>query len=289
METESRKVLREVTYKYPPSTFYSCSDFFRTLHKQTKTETRNYSYRQLSVDLGFSATNLVHLIVQGKRPVTERAAGKIVDALDLRKDERRYFLALARLTREKSSDEIARTFREALEIRSGMITSRLEQDQFAYYSEWYHAVIREMVALEEFQPDGRWIASFVRPAISAKQAQDSLDLLQKLKLIQKDPVSGRFVQTNHIISTGPEVMSLSVQKFHQESIPHGLEAMVTTPPELRHISALVLSVSGSQFEKIKQEIELFQQRLLELERDRTLSKPDRVVRLNMQLFPSCLL
>ncbi|WP_141733674.1 TIGR02147 family protein [Oligoflexus tunisiensis] len=289
MDTESRKVLREVTHRFPPSTFYSCSDFFRTLHKQTKNETRNYSYRQLSVDLGFSATNLVHLIVQGKRPVTERAATKIVEALDLKRDERRYFLALARLTREKSSEDISRTFREALEIRSGMITSRLEQDQFAYYSEWYHAVIREMVMLDEFQPDGRWIASVIRPAISAKQAEESLELLQKLNLIQKDPDTGRFVQTNHIISTGPEVMSLSVQKFHQESIPHGLEAMVTTPPELRHISALVLSVSASQFEKIKQEIELFQQRLLELERDRSQGNPDRVVRLNMQLFPSCLM
>ncbi len=289
METESRKLLREVSHKHPPSTFYNCSDFFRTLHKQTKNETRNYSYRQLSVDLGFSATNLVHLIVQGKRPVTERAAGKIVDALDLRKDERRYFLALARLTREKASEEIARTFREALEIRSGMITSRLEQDQFSYYSEWYHAVIREMVSLEEFQADARWIAGHVRPAISVKQADESLELLQKLKLIQKDAETDRFVQTNNIISTGPEVMSLSVQKYHQESIPHGLEAMVTAPPDLRHISALVLSVSAAQFEKIKQEIELFQQRLLELERDRSEGKPDRVVRLNMQLFPSCLL
>ncbi|MCX6128213.1 MAG: TIGR02147 family protein [Proteobacteria bacterium] len=289
MEPFSRQVLREVTHQYPPSSFYNCSDFFRTLHKQTKTQTRNYSYRQLSVDLGFSATNLLHLIVQGKRPVTEKAASKIVASLDLKRDERRYFLTLARLTRGKSSEEISRTFREALEIRSGMISSRLEQEQFAYFSEWYHSVIREMIVLEEFQSDPKWIATHIRPAITIKQAEESLELLQKLKLIQYDSLTGRFVQTSHIISTGPEVLNLSVQKFHQESIPHGMEAMVTSSAESRHISGLVLAVSSGQFEKIKQEIELFQQRLLELESDRSGAKADRVVRLNMQLFPSCLL
>ena len=289
MESESNKLLRIVTGKNPPSAFYNCSEFFRTLHKQTKLQTKNYSYRQLSLDLGFSATNLVHLIVQGKRPVTEKAASKIVDALDLKRDERRYFLALARLTRDKSSEDISKSFREVLEIRSGMIGSRLEQDQFAYYGEWYHALIREMVALDQFQADPRWIASVVKPAISVKQAEESLELLEKLKLIKKDAETGRFVQTNHVISTGPEVMSLSVQKYHQESIPHGLEAMVTTAPEHRHISALVLSVSALQFQKIKQEIELFQQRLLELEKNRSDGCPDRVIQLNMQLYPSCLL
>jgi uncharacterized protein (TIGR02147 family) len=259
------------------------------LHRQTKAAARQYSYRQLSVDLGFSATNLVHLIVQGKRPVTERAAGKIVEALDLRRDERRYFLALAKLTRDKDSEDLSRTFREALEIRSGMLTSRLEQDQFSYYSEWYHAVIREMVLLEDFQSDPKWIAANIRPSITVKQAEESLELLKKLQLIRFDPESQRCVQTNQIISTGPEVMSLSVQKYHRESIPHGIESMVNMAPEKRHISALVLCISGPQFEKIKQEIELFQQRLLELERDRTEGKPDRVVRLNMQLFPACLL
>ncbi len=286
METETRKILREVSHRFPPSSFYNCSDFFRILHKQTKAEAKSYSYRQLSVDLGFSATNLVHLIVQGKRPVTEKAAGKIVESLDLRRDERRYFLALARLTREKVSEKIASSFREVLEIRSGMLTSRLEQDQFAYYSEWYNAVIREMVNMEQFQADPKWISLHIRPSITAKQAEEALELLKKLNLIRFDEELGRYTQTNQIISTGPEVMSLSVQKFHQESIPHGLDSMVNSTPDQRHISALILCVSGSQFEKVKQEIELFQQRLLELEGDRSAGPPDRVVRLNMQLFPA---
>jgi len=287
METETRRILRDISNRYPPSSFYNCSDFFRTLHKQAKAEARQYSYRQLSVDLGFSATNLVHLIVQGKRPVTENAASKIVDALDLRRDERRYFLALARLTRERTSDEISKTFREALEIRSGMLTTRLEQDQFAYFSEWYHAVIREMVTLKDFRPDPKWIAANVKPIISVKQAEEAFELLRKLELIELNPETGRYVQTKRTISTGPEVMSLSVQKFHQESIPHGVEALVNTSSSQRHVSGLVLCVSQGQFEKIKQEIELFQQRLLELEADQSPEEPDRVVRLNMQLFPAC--
>jgi hypothetical protein len=52
------------------------------------------------------------------------------------------------------------------------------------------------------------------------------------------------------------------------------------------ISGLVLSVNATQLEQLKQEMELVQQRLLELELDRSAGQPTMVVKLNMQLFPA---
>lgn len=286
MEIQTKQVLREVTVKFPPSSFYSAGEFFRTLHKQIKAEIKQYSYRQLSVDLGFSPTNLVHLIVQGKRPVTEKAAQKIVDSLDLKREERRYFLALAQLTRDKSKEQAAKTFAEALSIRHGMMAYRVQDEESAYFSEWYHSIVREMVLLENFQADPQWIAEHIQPAITPHEAEESLRLLERLKLIQKDPLSGRYVQREQVLSSGAEVDAQLVDKYHRDSIQHGLRALQSFDSDQRHVSALVLGLTPSQLERVRQEIEVFQQKLFEIERNRGDDQPNNIVRLNVQLFPS---
>lgn len=288
MKTPSRQLLKEIAARHPPGEFYSCADFFKKLYQGAKESLDSYSYRQLAVDLGFTATNVMHLIIQGKRNVSEKAAHQIAGLLNLRHDQRRYFLALAQITREKTPDDVNATFRKALEIRSDMISSKLEQEQYSYYAEWYHSVIREMLILPDFVCDPAWISQHIFPSITQKQAEESLELLKKFDLIRFDEASGRWVQTDTTISTGPEVLSLVVQKYHQDSIPQGLSALASIPNQDRHISALVLSLSKSQFERVKQEIEIFQQKLLDLEKERDTEDPDRIVRLNMQLFPSCL-
>lgn len=286
MNGDTRSIVRELSHRFPPSGFYSASEFFRTLHRCAKAETKQYSYRQLSLDLGFAATNLLHLIVQGKRPLTEKAADRIVEALELGKDERRYFLALAKLTRGKESAERAQSFREALEIRGTMMSARLEPSQHSYYAENHHAVIREMLLLEDFRPDPEWISKTVKPAISPEQAAESLKLLEKLDLIRYDEEAGRWLQTSVSISSGSEEVTPIVRQYHEQVIPQGLEALKNEPLERRVIGGLVLSVNSVQFEQLKQEMELFQQRLLELETDRSAGPPTRVVKLNMQLYPA---
>ena len=285
LDTDRRKVLQGFAETTPPSHFYSVKDFFKSLYHAMKATQKNYSYRQLSLDLGFSETNLFHLISTGKRPVTEEVTEMVISVLRFRPIERKYFQALARLSREKKADEVSKAYKEVLELKKSMLTE-MDQDHFAYYSEWYIVVLRELVALDEFQADAKWIAANIRPAISLRQAEHALAVLKKLDLIRFDELTGLWCQTQRVLSTGSEVLSLSVRKYHQESIPQALEALVNVPQSERHISGLVLSLNQDQFGKVKAEIEAFQARLLQIEGMREATKPDRIVTLNMQLFPS---
>lgn len=278
--------LRAIVRDEPPTQFFTCRDFLRNLHARMKEQEERYSFRQMADDLGFSATNVVHLFAQGRRPISEQAAQRMIEALALRKEERLYFLALAKLSCELAPDALNQTLAEALEIRSRKISTRIEQDSYRYYSAWYHVVIREMLALPEFVADPKWIASRVWPRITIKEAEESLALLQSLGLIQYDKKSGCWQQAQPTLSTGPEVANLSVTKYHQVLIPQGLNALVNVDQSKRHISALTLCVSEKQLEAIKKEIEIFQQKLLDLERNRANDPPDRVLQLNMQLYPS---
>jgi len=281
--------LRAIASQQPPTRFFNCRDFLRHLHSMMKEQTGRYSFRQLAEDLGFSATNIVHLFAQGKRPISEQAAARIIEALGLRKDERTYFLALARLSCELSPDEVSQVFAEALEIRSRTISSRLDQERYRYFSAWYHVVIREMVVLPDFSDDPKWIAARIWPRITVKEAEESLELLKSIGLIQEDKLPGKWVQSAPTLTTGPEVTDLAIAKYHLNMIPQGLNALAAVDQKKRHISALTLCVSEEQLEMMKKEIEIFQQKLLDLEKDRSGKPPDRVLQLNMQLYPSTLI
>ena len=121
-----------------------------------------------------------------------------------------------------------------------MIKSPIEQDQFDYYSQWWHAVIREMVALKEFCSDPKWIAAQVWPRISVKDAEESMNLLQKLNIIYLDEEDETWKQTNTTVTTGGQVLSFSVANYHNASIAQGLEALASIKQENRHISSLTL-------------------------------------------------
>ncbi len=286
--TSNRSQLKKLASLHPPTRYFSAKAFIRQLHADMKQACGSYSYRQLADDLGFSATNVVHLFSQGRRPISAQAAKRIADALALRKEHRQYFLRLAQMTQNLSAEEFAQVFAEALEIRASLITDKLEREQLQFYSHWATIVIREMLVLPDFKLEAKWIASKLWPRISVKEAEEAIALLKKLELIQFDRSSKTWQQRAATVSTGPEVASLAVNKYHQLSIPQGLKSLVDVEQSRRHISSLTLAVNERQFDLIKKEIEAFQQRLLELEQNRESGPPDRVVQLNMQLFPNTL-
>lgn len=285
VEKDTQLILRKVAHDQPPSRFGDCSAFLKNLYDGVKTEAGRYSYRQLSEDLGFSHTNVVHLFIQGRRPVSQPAAGKLSAVLGLKKGEKRYFEVLARLTQEKKTERLSGLMAEASRLRTELLASRLDQSKFAYYNEWYHVVIREMVAFADFKPDPHWIAARVEPRITPRQAADSLQLLQDLDLISID-AEGNTTQTAATVSTGPELQSHLVRQYHQVSIPQGLTALARVPREKRQVSALTLCLNEDQFQEVKKKIEAFQAELLQLEKNRKGTAPDRVMQLNMQFFPS---
>jgi len=276
--------MKKATAKIKPTGFFCARDFLRKLHGDTKKELGQYSYRQMAEDLGFSATNVIHLYAQGKRGIGEQAGKQIADSLTLRKEQRQYFLKLCKMSQNLSQEDFANTFGEALEIRSSLITDKLDQNHLRYYSHWSNIVIREMVRLPKFKADPKWISQKLWPRVSVKEAQDALNLLEELGFIHKNPENDRWEQQTPTLSTGAEVASLSVSKYHHASIPQGLQSIVEVDQQKRYISALTLCIDEEQFELIKQKIEAFQQQLLELESSSDFGDPDRVVQLNMQLF-----
>lgn len=278
--------LKNIAMEIDALAFDSVSSYLQSVFARAKRGIPRYSYRKLADDLGFGSTNIVHLFIRGKRPISEKAVEKIATALTLDSKQRDYLLALVAVRKNTSPEAREQALDQLIDLKQKYAPSPIDRRHIEYASKWFHPVIREMVALPEFQSDPKWIASHIQPKISTSQARASLDLLVKIGFLETDPETGEYYQVDAQVATGPKMKQLYAASYHKESIPLAIDALVTTPGRERSVTSLTLSVSEEQFRRIKDKIAEFQAEIFTIENEREAGPPDRIVQLNMQLFPA---
>lgn len=278
-----KSVLSAASVAVPVTDHLDYKDYLAALYKWLKGRLKRYSFLQFAEDLGFPKTNVMHLVVVGKRPLTSKAADRVIAAIELRGIEKRYLEALVRYNNSRKSEEREALFQEMLALKTRTLKSALEKSQLEYYSEWYHPIIREMMLLPAFKSDPEWISTKVRPRIRPEQARRSLELLEGLGLCRLDPGAGRHVPTMNQVSTGDEVHSVAVVRYHQRMIELGKESITAVDELERDVSAITVCVTAEIAGKMKRELSAFRKKLLEMADE--CKDPHGVYQLNFQLFP----
>lgn len=283
MKDDHKTLLKEVCQHIRPSLYLEYATFLEDVFQWFKTRRKNYSYIQFAEDLGFSKTNVIHLMIRGKRRLSPKGVSRITDALHIKGAERMYLETLVRYQNARLSSDREALFSRLMEFKSKSLSSPIEQHQLEYYREWYHPVIRELVGIPGFKADPHWIVDHIEPRVLPEQARKSLALLQELNLIRSKESGDGFELTSQHVSTGDEIASHAVVRYHQRTIEIGRESITNFDHTERNVSSVTLSISEKTFEKVAEEIAAFRKRILEIsEQD---SSPDRVYQLNVQFFP----
>ncbi len=256
--------------------------FLSDLYANLKTESAKYSYLQYSEDLGLSRSNALHLMLRGKRPLTTKSAEKIAEALELKGPARRYWLRLVEYHCSGDTAEREALMRDLLEIKTKEVTGTDHlMQQLEFFTEWYHSIIYELASTSEFSDDPKQLAAALHPRIRPEQARQSLELLQKLGLMQVE--DGALKPKQARITTGDEIASMAVMRYHQTMIDLGKDSLTSVKGELRDISSISFACSPERVPLLKKEISAFRKRLLGLaEAD---ADKDQVYQMNIQLFP----
>lgn len=283
MRNDIKTLLREVCSHIKPSTYLAYEVFLDDVFHWLKLRSKNYSYLLFADDLGFSKTNVIHLVIRGKRRLSPKAADKIIDVLGIKSTERQYLETLVRYQNARLATDRELHFAKLMELKSKSLSSPLEQSQLEYYNEWFHPVIRELVGMSGFNPDPHWIVKHIEPRVLPDQARKSIALLEQLNLIKRNENTNRLELTQQHISTGDEIASHAVVRYHQKTIEIGRESVMNFDHTERNISSVTMSVSMDVFDKISEEISNFRKRILEI--SESSQDPDRVYQLNIQFFP----
>ena len=80
MVQATKTLMKEAAVEAHPAEYLHYRDYLREVYKRVKAELSSYSWLQFAEDLGFSRTNVIHLVIQGKRPLSAKAAEKVVEA-----------------------------------------------------------------------------------------------------------------------------------------------------------------------------------------------------------------
>lgn len=256
--------------------------FLRDYYEKRKKKDKSFSYQRFAGCAGFKTKTFLFNVVKGGKPLSKNRIINLALAMGLNKKETDYFETLVNFNQAKTVKEKDYYYHKLQSGSGKSRTAMLRTSQHEFYSRWYHLAVRELLNILDFRGDFKALAKSVDPPISVSQAKKSVQLLKELGLVEK-LASGRYRQTDKVMTTGDEVVSLAVQKYHKENLAMALESIDRHTRDERDISCITCSVSGKGFEKIKSEIQLFRKVLLELiEQD----KPaDRVCQINFQLFP----
>lgn len=257
--------------------------FLRDYYNLQKKQTRYFSYRYFSNKAGFSSHNVLKQVINGERNIALKSIPKFCRALNLTSRECDYFRLMVLFNQSRNEDEKNELFREMFRYKQTSKAKRLSELQYKMYSEWFHAVIRELVSFKGFTEDYAAIAKLLTPSITPGQVKKSLKLLRDIGLIKKNK-GGKWVQCDPIIKTAPEVESLSVRNHNRKMIQLAEEAIAAVPPHHREISGMTLGISRKAFKEIKKKIQNFKDDILsDVLADS--SESEEVYQLNFQLFP----
>lgn len=255
--------------------------FLRDYYLSRK-RSRGLSYRGFSKRAGLRSPNYLKLVIDGNRNLTEEMARTFARACGLDLDRGAFFVELVNFNQATTNSERNRYYQKLTGHKRYRKAQPLELAHAAYHSRWYVPAIRELATRKDFRDDPAWIARMLVPSISKAEATQALDLLQELGLLTRD-ADGRLVQSEALVSTGPETRGFHIHNYHRTMMTQAADSLETVGAAQRDISALTLCLGEDGLRRLKERLQRFRRELLELS---TLENdPKQVVQLNLQLFP----
>jgi uncharacterized protein (TIGR02147 family) len=243
---------------------------------------RFFSHRYLAKRSGV-AVGLFCAVMNGERRITPAIAKKYAAGMELTARETEYLLALVEFERAKTHAQKNDAFSKIVRLRGQSKLTYLGADQYEYFSHWYHCAIRELISMPFFREDPDWIGAILQPPISPSRVRQSIKLLERLNLVQRD-ANGLLRVADKAISSEYEVRTLSLRNFSLEMIDRAREALETVPVEKREISGLTMGVSDECIDRIKQRIRIFKEEIITMIVDDT-NESKSVYQMNFQFFP----
>jgi uncharacterized protein (TIGR02147 family) len=237
--------------------------FLKEYYRWNKTTTRGFSHRLMARSLGFTSTNFLKLVMDGKRNLSKDSLKKITSGLDLNKQEVEYFSYLVFFSQARTPIDKNYFFGLLAAMRGKKNIASLTPDQFEYFSEWYHPVVRELVAGKSDPLDFNTLSSGIRWNLSASKIRKSVEVLKRLNLIALDE-QNRYVFSSPLINTDNELNSFAVRRYHKEVLNIAQKLIDEATMSEREFSHLTVKISPEGFAKIKQRLQDFREELLEM-------------------------
>jgi uncharacterized protein (TIGR02147 family) len=259
--------------------------FLNDYYQERRKNDRHFSFFDFSRRAGIKSKGFLHNVIHGKRNLNSAHIEGLCRVFRFGAFESNYFRYLVGFNQAVDTKKRASSLARLLTVKSrgkrAWKAQVLRNDQFEFYSQYHHSVIRSLIGLFGFNGDYKKLSDKVYPSLTPRKARLSFELLLRLGLVKK---SGKqYVLSDPLISTPPEITSQAVVDHHRQCLELGKKTLVDLPAQKRNISSVTLGISEKTYENICEEIETFRFHLLDIAKADT--NADRVYQFNFQMIP----
>jgi uncharacterized protein (TIGR02147 family) len=239
------------------------------------------SLRALSARCGFRSTGGLSLVLSARRNLTPDTARRVGAGLGLTVREQEHLALLVAWDRADDPVERSELFARLRAARSFAEVFEGSLHTYDFYRSWWLPILRELVALDDFEENADWIAERVWPRIAPAEITRGIRRLEELGFLVRDD-AGRLRQHQPIVATEHEVVSDALVQHQRDMMSLAADALLVQPAELRDMRVMTMAISASQAERIKARLEAVHREILGIVSD---DEPIEVVyQLNTQFF-----
>ena len=205
-------------------------------------------------------------ILSGKRKLTFNLAVRIADAL-----------VLGPMERDKLYSFFTGVKVEVLS--EDHHEKELSIDCFNAMKEWYHYGITQLLFIDAFQEDPKWIAKML--SITELEAKLAIDRLIRLEILDHDE-NGKLYRTSTHLSTSTDIASAGIRHFQKQILEKSIESLEQDDISERDITSITISINEDRIPEAKKEIMKFRKRMAEFLAE---GEKTRVYNLGVHLIP----
>ena len=227
----------------------------------------SYSLRSFSSRIGVSPSVLSR-VLSGKRNLSFKLALRIADSLKFGPEEREHLLELFSNNKQEKTEEST--------IRK---TKDLSVDCFNAMSEWYNYGLTQLLLIDEFREDSKWIAKALN--ISELQVKLTIERLLRLEILDRDE-AGKLYRTSSHLSSTTDIASAGLRIFQKQILEKAITSLEEDHYLERDITSITMAVNEENIPKAKEEIKKFRLKMADLLEN---GKKTRVYNLGIHLIP----
>ena len=204
-------------------------------------------------------------ILSGKRRLTFNLATRIADALHLGPMERETLYSFFIGQKEQTDED--------------RHEKELSIDVFNAMKEWYHYGITQLLYIDSFSEDPKWIAKML--SITEIEAKLAIDRLLRLEILDRDE-NGRLYRTAAHLSTSTDIASAGIRHFQKQILEKSIVSLENDDILERDITSITIAINEDRIPEAKKEIMRFRKKMAEFLAD---GEKTRVYNLGVHLIP----
>lgn len=224
----------------------------------------HYSLRAFAKTLNIDHSTLSQ-ILRGKRPISEKMLISLATFLSLGPLEIDHF---KRNLKSSSSEH---------QIRD------LSIDSFMIISEWYHDAILELMRIDGFRNDSKWIAKQL--GITVSQVNIAVERLLRLELIEVNEAGEWNSHADRTeIGIDTQFTNSALRKYQKQILAMGIEALENISRESRHNISSTVAIDIADLPKAKKLMNEFRRKFSRFLQRETV-KPNQIYQLGICFYP----